>query len=235
VDVITHLLAGACLGRARLNRKTALATITVTLAAAAPDLDMLGGLKGGVFGFAHNRGFTHSFVGIALVAAAVVGFMYTTWRLWRRKVQDPSSAPRGWLFAFAYLGGLSHILLDFADNYGVRPYWPFSGKWYSWDIVFVADPIVILLLLGGLLLPALSNLISEELGARRKAPYGRLGTALALMCVVTLWGIRNYEHRRGVVETRNFFATMPVDSLTPEVDPDGEIEFRYNRASRNGV
>jgi len=107
-------------------------------------------------------------------------------------------------------------------------------------------------------LPALSYLISEELGARRKAPDGRLGTILALMCVVTLWGIRNYEHRRavnalearqylgadpvrssayafwwnpfrwrGVVETRNFFATMPVDSLTPKADPDGEMEFRY--------
>ena len=259
MDAITHLLAGACLGRAGLNRKTVLATATVTLAAEAPDLDVLGELKGQIFSFAHNRGFTHSFLGMALVSAVLVGFMYTAWRLWRRKIQDPSSAPRwGWLFTFAYLGGLSHILLDFADNYGVRPYWPFSGKWYSWDIVFVADPIVTLLLLGGLLLPALSNLISEELGPRRKAPYGRLGAILALTSVVTLWGIRNYEHRRavnalearqyqgadpirssayafwwnpfrwsGVVETRSFYATMRVDSSTPEVDPEGEMELRY--------
>ncbi len=36
---ITHLLAGACIARAALNRKTALATLTVVLAAEAPDLE----------------------------------------------------------------------------------------------------------------------------------------------------------------------------------------------------
>jgi inner membrane protein len=46
VDVITHLLAGACIARAGLNRRTALATLTVTLAAEASDLDMLARVKG---------------------------------------------------------------------------------------------------------------------------------------------------------------------------------------------
>jgi inner membrane protein len=31
----------------------------------------------------------------------------------------------------------------------------------------------------------------------------------------------------GVVETRNFFATMTVDSTTPEVDPDAEMQILY--------
>jgi len=31
----------------------------------------------------------------------------------------------------------------------------------------------------------------------------------------------------GVVETRNFFATMMVDSTIPEVDPDGEMQILY--------
>jgi inner membrane protein len=31
----------------------------------------------------------------------------------------------------------------------------------------------------------------------------------------------------GVVETRNFFATMMVDSAAPEVDPDSEMQILY--------
>jgi inner membrane protein len=32
-------------------------------------------------------------------------------------------------------------------------------------------------------------------------------------------------HWSGVVETRAFFALAPVDSLTPEVDPEGRLEI----------
>ncbi|HKB99760.1 MAG TPA: metal-dependent hydrolase, partial [Terriglobales bacterium] len=125
------------MGRAGLNRKTALATATLTLAAEAADLDVLSRLGGSAFGLNHHRGFTHSFLGIPLVAAAVVGFIYLIWRLRGRKTRNPNLPPRwGLLFAYACLAGLSHILLDFTNNYGVRPFWPFSERWISWDIVF---------------------------------------------------------------------------------------------------
>ena len=98
----------------------------MTLAAEASDLDVLGRFHGSVFAFAHHRGFTHSFLGLFLVSAVVVGFMYLVWRLRGRKTNDPNLPPRwGLLFLFAYLAGLSHILLDFTNNYGVRPFWPF--------------------------------------------------------------------------------------------------------------
>lgn len=247
------------MGRAGLNRKTALATATVTLAAEAPDLDVFGELKNPVFGFAHHRGFTHSFLGIALVAGVVVGFMYLIWRMRGRPSKIPQLPPRwGLLFGFAYLAGLSHILLDFTNNYGVRPFWPFSERWYSWDIVFIVDPVILALLLAGLLMPVIFNLVVEEIGPRRKTPYGRVGATLALLGIVATWGVRDFEHRRavealearqyesadpirvsayplwwspfrwnGVVETGNFLALMQVDSLTPDVDPEGEMQIRY--------
>ncbi len=253
------MLTGACIARAGLNRKTALATVTVTLAAEAPDLDVFGEIKGPVFGFAHHRGFTHSFLGLILVAAVTVGVVYLAWRLRGRRVKDPRLPPRwGLLFAFAYLAGLTHILLDFTNNYGVRPFWPFFEQWHSWDIVFIVDPVILILLSGGLLIPAIFNLVSEEIGPRRKAPYGRVGATLALLGVVAYWGVRDFEHRRavnslqarqyegadpirasaypfwwnpfrwsGVVETQNFFAVMPVNSLAAKVDPEGEMQIRY--------
>jgi len=259
------------MGRAGLNRKTALATATLTLAAEAPDLDVLSRFGGSAFGLNHHRGFTHSFLGIPLVAAVVVGFIYLLWRLRGRKTRIPNLPPRwGLLFAYACLAGLSHLLLDFTNNYGVRPFWPFSERWYSWDIVFIVEPVILVVLTLGLILPALFSLINEEIGARSKnaMPRGRLAATLALLAVFACWGLRDFEHRRavaalqsrnyqgvdalrvsaypywvnpfrwyGVVETPAFFATMDVDSLSfnstnfssmsPEVDPEAQMQIRY--------
>jgi inner membrane protein len=259
LEPITHFLTGACLGRAGLNRKTALATLTLTLAAEAPDLDVLSRFGGPAFSFAHHRGFTHSFLGLPLDAAVVVGFVYLIWRLRGRKLNDPSLPPRwGLLFLYACLAGVSHILLDFTNNYGVRPFWPFSEKWYSWDIVFIFEPILFALLVLGLIVPSFFSLIDKEIGALSRGPRGRVAATLALLGVVLLWGLRDYEHRRavsalaartyqnaeplrvsafptmtnpfhwyGVVETPAFFALAPVDSVAPEVDPEGRLQIRY--------
>jgi inner membrane protein len=260
LEPVTHFLTGACLGRAGLNRKTALATLTLTLAAEAPDLDVIEGMvRGSAFGFAHHRGFTHSFLGVPLLALVVVGFVYVLWRLRGRKIKDPKLPPRwGILFLYACLAGLSHILLDFTNNYGVRPYWPFSEKWYSWDIVFIVEPVMLGFLILGLVVPSLFGLIDREIGARRHGPRGRVAATLALAGIVLMWGLRDYEHRRavqalgartyngvdplrasaypkvldpfhwdGVVETPAFFALAPVESLAPEVDPEGNLEIRY--------
>ena len=260
MEPVTHFLTGACLGRAGLNRKTALATLTLTLAAEAPDLDVIEGMvRGSAFGFAHHRGFTHSFLGVPLLALVVVGFVCVLWRLRGRKIADPKLPPRwGILFLYACLAGLSHILLDFTNNYGVRPYWPFSEKWYSWDIVFIVEPVMLGFLILGLVVPSLFGLIDREIGARRHGPRGRVAATLALAGVVLMWGVRDYEHRRavqaleartyngvdplrasaypkwidpfhwdGVVETPALFALAPVDSLAPEVDPEGSMEIRY--------
>jgi len=247
------------MGRAGLNRKTALATLTLTLAAEAPDLDVLSRFGGPAFGFAHHRGFTHSLLGVPLDAAAVVGFVYLIWRLRGRKVKDPKLPPRwGLLFFYACLAGFSHILLDFTNNYGVRPFWPFYEKWYSWDIVFIVEPVMLALLFLGLVLPAFFSMIDREIGARQRGPRGSVAATLALVGVVLMWGLRDFEHRRainalaarsfdgadplqvsayptmidpfhwyGVVETTNFFALAPVNSLEPEVDPEGQLEIRY--------
>jgi len=201
------------MGRTGLNRKTALATLTLTLAAEAPDLDTIGRFWGPAVGFAHHRGFTHSFLGVPLDAAVVVAFVYLVWRLRGRKTKDPELSLRwGVLFFYACLGGLSHILLDFTNNYGVRPFWPFSEKWYSWDIVFVVEPVMLVLLILGLVVPSVFSLIDKELGARSRGPRGRVAATLALMGVVLMWGLRDYEHRVAVnaLEARTYNGVDPL-------------------------
>ena len=199
------------MGRAGLNRKTALATATLTLAAEAPDLDVFSRFGGSAFALNHHRGFTHSFLGVPLVAAAVVGFVYLLWRWRGRKTRNPNLPPRwGLLFAYACLAGLSHILLDFTTSYGVRPFWPLSERWISWDIVYIVEPVLLVVLILGLIVPALFALINEEIGAREKGPYaqppGRLAATLALLGVFAYWGLCDYEHRRAVaaLQARNY-------------------------------
>ena len=248
LEPITHFLTGACLGRAGFNRKTALATATMTLAAEAPDLDVFWGFKGPVYGFAHHRGFTHSFLGSVLISAMVTGFMYLVWRMRGRRTNIRNLEPR-WalLFALAYLACLSHILLDYTNSYGVRPFWPFREKWISWNVAFIVEPPMLLLLLAGLILPAL---------VLRSRPRSRaLLARAALLGVVLLWAVRFYQgtktvrllsaqryqseaplrataypywapdpghliamHWSGVVETRNFYFVAPVNSATGQLD-----------------
>jgi inner membrane protein len=216
------------MGRAGLNRKTSLATATLTLAAEAPDLDVVGQFRGPVFGFEHHRGFTHSFLGVPMVAALVIAFMYLIWRWRGRRTNDPNLPVRwGVLYLYACLAGLSHILLDFTNNYGVRPFWPFSQRWYSWDIVFIVEPVILVFLLGGLVLPSLFSLISEEIGARSQGPKGSLAASLALIGVVLVWGLRDFEHRRAVAALEGHIY-RGVDPIRVSAYPYWLSPFRWS-------
>jgi inner membrane protein len=148
-----------------------------------------------------------------MVSLGVVGFMYMVWRLRGRKTNDPNLPPRwGLLFVFAYIAGLSHILLDFTNNYGVRPFWPFSERWYSWDIVYIVEPVLLIALVLGLIVPSFVALINEEIGAKQKGPRGRWAAITALVIVVLTWLVRDYEHRRALsaLEARTYEQADPI-------------------------
>ena len=259
MDPVTHILTGACLGRAGLNRRSGLATLTLALAAEAPDLDSFSYLGGSVFGLQHHRGITHSFMGAPLVAAVVLAMVYGVFRAMKRAGREPR-LPVNWklLYGYAVLGGLLHLFQDFTNNYGVRPFAPFNPQWYSWDIVFIIDPIMLTAMLLGLTLPGLFALITEEIGSRKAQFRGRGGAIFALVCVAAIIFVRDFEHRRavnalnartyrnedpvrasafpqpvnpfswnGVVETRDFFLLLPVDSGSGEVDPLDQQVVRY--------
>lgn len=259
LEPVTHLLTAACVGRAGLNRTTGLATLTLVLAAEAPDADMLFFLGGSVTGFKHHRGLTHSFLGAPLVAAVTLAGVYGIYRLMRRRGWQSKVPPRwGLLYAYALFSALTHILLDFTNNYGVRPLLPFNWHWYSWDIVHIVDPVVLTALILGLVTPALLGLVSDEVGARKLQFRGRGGAIFALVCLVAIVFFRDFEHRRavaalnsvtfrgqdalrvsafpsminpfswsGVVETRDSFEVLPVDSGSGQLDPQNQAVIRY--------
>ncbi len=224
MDPLTHMLTGACMSRAGLNRKTSLATLTLVVSAEFSDIDFLAYFGGPVFGFAHHRGITHTFLGVPAMAALALGMVWVVNRLLERWGRPRKTPPRwGVLFAYACLGALSHILLDFTNNYGVRPLAPFYPRWFSWDIVSIVEPLLLLALLSGLIAPSLFRLIQEEVGARRTGLRGRGGAIFALSCMLLLWGLRDFQHRRAVaaLEARLYHGAEPirVSAYPYNIDP----------------
>ena len=195
MEPVTHFLTGACIGRAGFNRRTAYATIAATLAAEAADLDVLWGFRGPVSGLAHHRGLTHTLIGAPFVALIITGFIWGISSL-RKSKRKPDAQPIRWLWVWfsAFIAALSHIALDWTNNYGVRPFFPFNGRWYSGDIVFIGEPVLWGLLIIALVLPALLGLTDREVGARRVRFRGRGLAIAALTGMVLLWCWRWAEH-----------------------------------------
>jgi len=206
MEPVTHFLAGAVLSRCGFNRKTAYSTLAMTLAAEAPDLDVLWSVRGPVAALQHHRGWTHTLAGAPVVAAAVVGvvWLFDTWRRRRGKTISEKGPPARWglLWLFSMVAVFSHILLDYTNNYGVRPFFPFQPKWYAGNVFFIFEPLVFLLLLAALVMPSLFALADSEVGARRQRFRGRGWAIFAMMGIVLLAGFRIWEREtaRRIVE-----------------------------------
>ena len=221
MEPVTHFLTGACLARTGFNRRTAYATLAMTLAAGAPDMDGLWGFRGPVAGFEHHRGITHTFLGAPVVALAVTGVVWL-WHRSRRK--QPMLAPH-WalLWLLSLLSVLSHIFLDWTNNYGVRPFFPFNPRWYSLDIAFILEPVIFAALLTALVVPSIFGLADREIGAGKPLFRGR-GWAIAAMVLIGVdLGVRAVEHHRALRMISNTrFGDQPLVRVGAEpypVDP----------------
>jgi len=142
----------------------------------------------------------------------------------------------------------------------VRPFLPFSAHWYAWDIMFIFDPLLLLLLCIGLGLPTLLRLVSEEVGARKSRPAW--GAVFSLCALVFLWGLRDMAHRRvlgwleahtyseqdplrvgafpsplnpfawtGVVDCGTTYNVVPANALEGDVDPRSALTFHKPETS----
>jgi inner membrane protein len=233
MEPVTHFLTGACLSRAGFNRKAGYATLAMTLAAEIPDVDTLWSIRGPVAAFQHHRGITHTLLGLPVEGLVVVGFVWMVHRWRERRAYGGSSsvpdrggadlppltaAPVRWglLYGFVLIALLSHILLDWTNNYGVRPFFPFDPHWYQGSFVFIFEPLMFLALLIGLVAPALFGMVGSEIGARTSRFRGRGWATFALLAVAALWGWRWLEHDDAVQLASNASYGLP-DSARAQV------------------
>lgn len=147
MENLAHTLLGLALAKAGLERATPLATTTLIISSNLPDIDVLVRLRGTLAYLEHHRGFTHSLIGLAVLAGVLtllLVYFDRKFRLRRDAFRRPIRPIR--IFWIAYLGGLGHTFMDFTNSYGARPFLPFSDRWVYGDITFVVDPWIWLIL-----------------------------------------------------------------------------------------
>jgi inner membrane protein len=112
---------------------------------------------------------------LAALPFAVTGAVLA-WDRGVRRRRDPRAAPARALpiLALAFLGLVTHPLLDWTNNYGMRWWLPFDGRWSYGDSLFIIDPWLWL---------ALGSAVCLSRGWSRTAYalWGALGAAASLV------------------------------------------------------
>lgn len=122
-----------------------------------------------------------------------------------------------WLSATALIAAFSHVLLDWMNNYGVRPFYPFSSRWCAGSFMFIAEPLLWAILGLALIMPWLLGLADREIGARRKPFRGRGWAIFALISFAALAGLRWWQHDEAIALARDAAITLdPIERIAAE-------------------
>jgi len=130
VDNLCHTLVGAAFGEAGLKRRTALGNATLMIASNLPDVDVLV-FATGLPSVAFRRGWTHGVLAQALLPILLAGVVAALGR-----TRGARFAP---LLLLSYIGVLTHVGMDWLNNYGVRLLMPISERWFYGDALFIVD------------------------------------------------------------------------------------------------
>ena len=149
MDGLTHSLVGLTSAKAGLERLSPFTTTVCILSANAPDIDVVSFFFGGRWVLLQqHRGLTHSILGTLFLGWLIPSILYGAERAfasWRKR--PPRIRYRGLLLA-SLIAAATHPLMDWTNNYGVRPLLPWSGRWFYGDLVFIVDPYLFLVLGG---------------------------------------------------------------------------------------
>ena len=129
-----------------------------------PDLDFTyAKLSGPRFGYLlQHRGYTHTLPAVFAFALVMLGAVLGLAK-WRKHALSLADCCR--FAALAVLSPALHIALDFANNYGVHPFWPLNDAWFYGDCLFILEPCFWLVLVAPLLFSYRSKLTRVLLGS----------------------------------------------------------------------
>lgn len=147
MDNLAHSLVGLTSAKAGLERLSPYATTVCVISANAADADFVSLFFGDRWTLLqHHRGITHSIIGTIgvglLVALLAFAFEHVTARIRRRATR----IRLGGLLVASLIAAATHPVIDWTNNYGVRPLLPWSSRWFYGDLVFIMDPYIWLML-----------------------------------------------------------------------------------------
>jgi inner membrane protein len=143
MDNLTHSLVGLAASKAGLERLSPATSAVCIIASNAPDADILTLLFGDRwFYLHHHRGITHSIIGTFLISLAIPLIFFAFDRLIAYFKKTKPKLKLAGLTIASLIVGASHPLMDWTNNYGVRPLLPWNSKWFYGDLVFIVDPFI---------------------------------------------------------------------------------------------
>ena len=207
MEPVTHALTSIALGRAGLNKITRAATPMLLVSGLIADVDWVTRLAGADTFLRGHRTVTHSLVGTVAIAAAVATISWITGRKYPKFAVGIIPA-----LAICAIGSGAHLLLDMLNGYGVKAFWPFSAKWYAWDLAYPVDSWILFFLLVGLLLPELFRLVLEEIGSKPKRHDRQRAAIAGLVFVALVIAGRGYSHQRAIalLDAREYREQTPL-------------------------
>ncbi|MEQ7874872.1 metal-dependent hydrolase [Sphingomonas sp. ASV193] len=149
MDNITHTLAGGLIAEMGLRKRSRFAFAACLLGANAPDIDVFAPALLGVQGISFHRGPVHSLFAWPILAAGIVAILWLVDRIKPRRADTLPFLP-GPLFVVAFLGVLTHPVLDWLTTYAIAMLAPASWRWDSGDAIFIVDWVYLLLMVGGI-------------------------------------------------------------------------------------
>jgi inner membrane protein len=201
MDNLTHSLVGLMLARTGLDKTTPRGTAMMVLAANAPDADAFVWFTGTLRYIEYHRTYTHCLTFLPLVALLPM-------LLARAKFSFRS-------YLAAMIGVLSHLLLDWTNSYGIPLALPFSTHRFRLDINNIIDVWILAILLLAIAAPALSRLVSSEIGERKNTAPRRTWAWAALAGVLIFEGFRVITHARAVeVMSARLYEGAPPKRVT---------------------
>ncbi len=206
MDPLTHALASYSLKRAAFPRVAPSATIAMLIAGTIADMDSLSKFAGPSAFLAFYRTYCHS-----LLAALLFSLLVTLpFFLRRRGSAEIQTSPLP-IFVAALTASVLHLLMDLCQSIGVELLWPFSTRRFALDWVAHLDLWILGILLAGILLPTLSRLVTEEIGAKSKGPRGKVGASLALATMILYFVLRFILHGNALaaMESRTYRGELP--------------------------
>ena len=192
MDPLTHALASYTLKRAAFPRLASRATIAMVAAGSVADIDMLSRYFGPAAYLAWHRTYFDS-----LTAAIVISILAALPFFFLRSAPEKRIVPAA-VFTAALAAGVLHVLFDACQAQGVELFWPVSSRRFAADWIAGIDFWIPALLLAALILPKLSSLVTEEIGAKSKGPRGRVAAFVCLALVGAYIGTRAMLHASAV-------------------------------------
>jgi membrane-bound metal-dependent hydrolase YbcI (DUF457 family) len=211
VEPVTHALTSLALARVMQKRLPRFGIAILLVSGLAADLDYASYFAGPGSFLRFHRAVLHSLPGSVALMTLIAGVFYWMNRRLPAKKTVPS-LPFIAAFTFACLGVGWHLSLDLSSAEGVQLLWPFRTNSFAWNLTTNFDLWIVLLLIGGLCLPALFRLVSEEIGERGNTEGLRRGASIAALLLCAYLGARGILHRQavGLLHSREYHGRAPI-------------------------